>query len=243
MRAFVTGAKGFVGSHLVPRLEQRGFEVVATDRELDVADAVRLESALRRATPELVVHLAALSSVAASWRDPEQTYRVNFLGTRAVLEGVARAAPRARLLLIGSADQYDNLCQAMARATGMRVVSAAYRLAPEHPWPAQKLDCLAAARWVMDESDLPVVIGGESAGAHLAAVTAIGLRGAGLGDRVKGLVLYYGVFDLRGTPQDAIHVHLGEHYVVSHGVKRWGQRAVALPPRRVVPWTGNLHGR
>ena len=109
MRAFVTGAKGFVGSHLVPRLEQRGFEVIATDRELDVSDAARIESAVRRARPDLLVHLAALSSVAASWRDPEQTYRVNFLGTRAVLEALARSAPRARLLLVGSADQYGSL--------------------------------------------------------------------------------------------------------------------------------------
>ena len=141
MRAFVTGAKGFVGSHLVPRLEQRGFEVVATDRELDVADAVRLESALRRATPELVVHLAALSSVAASWRDPEQTYRVNFLGTRAVLEGVARAAPRARLLLIGSADQYGALD---GEATP---VNEAAPLQPRSPYARSKTaaDLLGAA--------------------------------------------------------------------------------------------------
>ena len=101
---------------------------------------------------------------------------------------------------IGSADQSDAACQAMAKATGMRVVSVAYRLAPEHPWPAQQQDCMAAARWLLDETDLPVVIGGESAGAHLSAVTAIGLRDAGLGERVQGLVLFYGCYDLRGTP-------------------------------------------
>lgn len=101
---------------------------------------------------------------------------------------------------IGAADQNDDSCQFMARETGMRVVSVAYRLAPEHPWPAQKMDCMAAARWALEESDLPVVIGGESAGAHLSVVTALGLRDAGLLDRVRGLVLYYGVYDLRGTP-------------------------------------------
>ena len=87
---------------------------------------------------------------------------------------------------IGSADQYDAACQAMAKHSGMRVVSVAYRLAPEHPWPSQKMDCMAAARWVLEETDLPVVIGGESAGAHLSMVTAIGLREEGLGDRIKG---------------------------------------------------------
>ena len=101
---------------------------------------------------------------------------------------------------IGSADQYDSSCQQMARDTGMRVISIAYRLAPEHPWPAQKMDCMAGARWVLEHSDLPVVMGGESAGAHLAVVTALGLRDEGLIHRIKGLVLYYGVYDLRGTP-------------------------------------------
>ncbi|MEM0988353.1 MAG: alpha/beta hydrolase [Pseudomonadota bacterium] len=101
---------------------------------------------------------------------------------------------------IGSAQEYDKTNQAFAEATGMRVVSAAYRLAPEHPWPAQRLDTVAAARWVLETTDLPVIIGGESAGGHLAAVTSIKLRDAGLGDRVKGLLLNYGVFDVRGTP-------------------------------------------
>jgi len=101
---------------------------------------------------------------------------------------------------IGAAQEYDKTNQAVARETGLRVVSAAYRLAPEHPWPTQREDTLAAARWVLGDSDLPIIIGGESAGAHLAAVTAIRLRDAGLGDRIEGLVLNYGVFDVRGTP-------------------------------------------
>lgn len=101
---------------------------------------------------------------------------------------------------IGTADQNDASCQAMAKATGMLVVSVAYRLAPEHPWPAAKMDCMAAARWALANYDLPVVIGGESAGGHLTMVTALGLREEGLIDRVRGLVLYYGVFDVRGTP-------------------------------------------
>ena len=141
MRAFVTGAKGFVGSHLVPRLEQRGFEVTATDRELDVADAARIESAVRRARPDLLVHLAALSSVAASSRDPARTYRVNFLGTRAVLEALARSAPRARLLLIGSADQYGT------RGADAAPVDETAPLRPRSPYARTKTaaDLLGAA--------------------------------------------------------------------------------------------------
>ena len=120
---------------------------------------------------------------------------------------------------LGSADQYDVTNQMLARETGLRVISVAYRLAPEHPWPAQREDCMAAARWVLETSDLPVIIGGESAGGHLTSVVGLGLREAGLLDRVRGLVMNYGVFDLRGTPSAR---NWGERYLVlSAPVMEW----------------------
>ena len=47
---------------------------------------------------------------------------------------------------------------------------------------------MAAALWLLDQTDGPIVIGGESAGAHLTLTTALGLREKGLGDRIAGLV-------------------------------------------------------
>ena len=110
MRVLVTGARGFVGRHLVPHLAARGCEVIATDREeIDVADPGAVEAALERAAPDAVVHLAALSSVAAAQRDPERAYRVNYAGARHLLDALARRRPRARLLLVGSGEVYGAL--------------------------------------------------------------------------------------------------------------------------------------
>jgi GDP-4-dehydro-6-deoxy-D-mannose reductase len=106
VRALVTGAAGFVGGHLVPALQSAGWQVTATDRELDVADAGAVAARVAALGPDLIVHLAAVSSVPASRSEPDLTYRVNFLGTRAVLEAAARGAPGARVLLAGSGDQY-----------------------------------------------------------------------------------------------------------------------------------------
>ncbi len=108
MRVFVTGSGGFVGCHLVARLQAIGHQVTATDREVDVSDASALEPAVRRAAPALIVHLAAISSVPESRNEPDLTYRVNFLGTRCLLETAQREAPDARILLIGSADTYGS---------------------------------------------------------------------------------------------------------------------------------------
>ena len=102
----MTGASGFVGGHLVPALERAGWEVAATDRELDVSDAALVEARVGALGPDLIVHLAAVSSVPASRSEPDLTYRVNFLGTLAVLEAARRRAPAARVILAGSGDQY-----------------------------------------------------------------------------------------------------------------------------------------
>ena len=65
MRALVTGAAGFVGRRLVPRLESGGFEVTGCDLEVDVTDPRAVEAILTETRPSAIVHLAALSLVAA----------------------------------------------------------------------------------------------------------------------------------------------------------------------------------
>jgi acetyl esterase/lipase len=112
---------------------------------------------------------------------------------------------------LGSPDQYDLHNQRIAAATGADVVSVQYRLSPENRWPGCAEDCEAAARWVLRTREGPVVIGGESAGGHLAMVTYLRLAAAGLAERVAGLVLNYGVFDLRMTPSA---LNWGERYLI-----------------------------
>jgi GDP-4-dehydro-6-deoxy-D-mannose reductase len=107
MRVLVTGAGGFVGQHLLPAMRDSGMEPIPSDRELDVRDTPLLSAAIEKANPGAIVHLAALSSVADSWRDPAACFRVNFLGTRSLLAALEQCAPTARLLLVGSADEYE----------------------------------------------------------------------------------------------------------------------------------------
>jgi len=94
----------------------------------------------------------------------------------------------------------------MARTCNVAVVSVEYRLAPENPFPACIEDCRAAARWLILNSQKEfgtdkIFITGESAGAHLAAVTALYIRDSLKAiDKVKGINLFYGCFDLSRTP-------------------------------------------
>jgi len=108
VRVFVTGARGFVGTRLVARLAARGDAVVGVDREVDVSRPEALRPALASATPDAVVHLAAVSFVPDSWSDPEATFRINFLGCRALLDAALVEAPRARVVLVSSGAIYGN---------------------------------------------------------------------------------------------------------------------------------------
>jgi acetyl esterase len=86
----------------------------------------------------------------------------------------------------GSIETHDRIAAALAQTTGCRLVSVGYRLAPEHKFPAAIEDAIAATRWVSEQaSSLGIdaerlVVGGDSAGATLAAVVCQeSLRNAG----------------------------------------------------------------
>jgi GDP-4-dehydro-6-deoxy-D-mannose reductase len=106
VRVCVTGADGFVGRRLVPRLLAAGHQVRGSDAELDVADAARIDAWIAAERPDSILHLAARSSVVDAALAPAETFRVNYLGAVAVLSAAARRSPAARVLLVGSAEQY-----------------------------------------------------------------------------------------------------------------------------------------
>ncbi|PTW62100.1 acetyl esterase/lipase [Breoghania corrubedonensis] len=103
----------------------------------------------------------------------------------------------------GAADYQDDRLEEITRTTGAAALSLDYRLAPEHPYPQGPDDCEAAALWLVRQSpfrDLPLVIGGESAGAHLSVVTLIRLRDKHELTPFAGAALTAGCYDLALTP-------------------------------------------
>jgi acetyl esterase len=85
---------------------------------------------------------------------------------------------------LGSIDELDNFSRALAARSGCALVSIEYRLAPEHKFPTALNDVLAATRWVAENrrklvGDVPLVLGGDSAGANLVTVATRKLHKAG----------------------------------------------------------------
>jgi GDP-4-dehydro-6-deoxy-D-mannose reductase len=152
---FVTGAAGFVGGVLLARLRARGDAVAGADAEIDVCDASRVREAFAAARPDAIVHLAAISSVSEAEADALRTFRVNYLGTRAVLAGAAAAAPRARVLLASSsvvygsavlgAPPFEETAPLRPRDVYARSKAAADLLGAA--WSARGLDVVRARPW------------------------------------------------------------------------------------------------
>jgi acetyl esterase/lipase len=103
----------------------------------------------------------------------------------------------------GSPASFRKLGMQFAEA-GYLTIILDYRLAPEHPFPAALDDTVFAVRWAADNArrwngdGRRIAIGGDSAGANLAA-SALASSAAELRGRVQAAVLFYGVYDLRAT--------------------------------------------
>ena len=140
----VTGSKGFVGGHLLARL---GARAIALDA--DVTDADALAESVAAASAESVVHLAAASSVAASWTDAGEPWRVNALGTVNLLDAVRSHTPGARVLIVSTGDVYGQADEIPTPET------APFR--PISPYAASKAAAeLAADQFARAGSDVVV---------------------------------------------------------------------------------------
>jgi GDP-4-dehydro-6-deoxy-D-mannose reductase len=118
VRALVTGASGLAGGWLCHACVQDGDEVLGVSRSgtvpdgiceavaLDLDDADALTALVARWAPDVVYHLAALSSVGRSWSQPGETLAGNVGGALHLLEAIRTSAPEAHVLWVSSCEVY-----------------------------------------------------------------------------------------------------------------------------------------
>lgn len=124
---------------------------------------------------------------------------------------------------IGAPELNDPLLESIAQGANVACVSVKYRLAPENQYPAAPDDCETAALWIVREGvkrfgTSKLSIGGESAGAHLSAVTLLRLRDRHKLTPFSAAILNYGCYDLGMTPS----------------VRVWGEEKLVLNTAGVV---------
>ncbi len=152
MRALVTGANGFVGRHLVSHLRDVGDDVFGVDREHDVTDVESVRAIVDEVRPDVIYHLAALTQVGESFKNPVLFTRVNVLGTKNVLDATWDLVPEATTVLVSSADVYG-----VVRPEDLPLVET-FRVAPANPYSSSKVEAEHVAHDAVRERSQRVVI-------------------------------------------------------------------------------------
>jgi GDP-4-dehydro-6-deoxy-D-mannose reductase len=118
LRVLITGASGFAGGYLARACAEAGEEVVGASRSgrvptgagtglaVDLRDAEGVRTMFRDYRPEVIYHLAALSSVGRSWEEPAATVKDNVATAVSVLEALRLEAPSARVVWVSSCQVY-----------------------------------------------------------------------------------------------------------------------------------------
>ena len=141
MKALITGSEGFVGRYLMKELEANGYDcVIGLDVrpgkhaiQADLLDAAQIHAILEAEKPDTIFHLAGQANVGRSWQIPGRTIELNVIAAVHVMDGMRAACPDARLVLVGSSDQYGQLGEAGA------LVSEQTPTQPNNPYAISKV--------------------------------------------------------------------------------------------------------
>jgi len=124
MKALITGISGFAGSYLTEFLLDKGYEVFGTfydkstfsnldgfiDRitlyQCDIRNYDSMKKIIEKNQPDEVYHLAAISFVPTSLKDPKLTFDTNLYGTLNLYQAIIELQFTPKILFIGSADEY-----------------------------------------------------------------------------------------------------------------------------------------
>ena len=163
-KMLVTGANGFVGRHLVSRLlDEECYEIIGTYRDnqprlnkikwydTDLVDYSKTLSLLDHEKPDMIIHLAAISSVSQSWLNPGKTILSNVQMTLNILDAIRQSKINVRTLIVGSSEEYGNVS-----STNLPVKET-HELSPINPYGISKLNQYHAAKFYQELFGLDIV--------------------------------------------------------------------------------------
>lgn len=134
-KVLIFGINGFVGQYLAKEFLAHEYQVVGSDiqepeaeknlfRKIDffqsdLLNAQEVRHVVEQIQPDMVINLAAISSVGLSWKLPQKTMEVNVIGALNLLEAVRTCVPGAKVMFIGSSEEYESSDQPMNEETAL----------------------------------------------------------------------------------------------------------------------------
>jgi len=144
--------------------------------------------------------------------------------------------------VLGDLESHDVVCRHLANASGCRVLSVDYRMAPEHRFPASFDDAAAATRFAVENAarlgidPARIAVGGDSAGGNLAAAVAVHAAQGGL-PKLAYQLLIYPVVDLAMTYPS--YRRVTEGVLLTAATMRYFVDLYAPEPAQRTDWRGS----
>ena len=120
MRLLIIGISGFVGPYLANEFLNNGYEVFGSDLmrsesvpeqvgfvKCNILDSKEVNDLLAQVIPDMIINLAAISSVGLSWSKPQATIEVNVVGGLNILEAARALVKKPKILFVGSSEEYE----------------------------------------------------------------------------------------------------------------------------------------
>jgi acetyl esterase len=152
--------------------------------------------------------------------------------------------------VVGDLDTHDEACRLLCKYANIKVLSIAYRLAPEHPAPAAVEDCVAALKWAkshakkLDINPNRIVVGGDSAGGNLATVVSQVTKGTPAAPILQCLIYpvvdQFNQYQSHKTLSEGLFLSAKDTHYATKAYIESGELTLAHP--LVTPMLGDLAG-
>lgn len=119
-KLLIFGASGFVGPYLASEFKENGYEIFGSDKalptfqfdfpfyEADITNSQEVNKVIHTVLPDMIINLAAISSVGQSWKVPQLTMDINVIGALNILEAAKSIQPMPKVMFIGSSEEYKS---------------------------------------------------------------------------------------------------------------------------------------
>ena len=164
-KILITGSTGFIGSHLIPKLVEKGHDVWTLERYVtgryaepknvktvfgDLREHFAIRNIIRQVQPDFVIHLAAISAVSYSYEHPNEIIDTNLVGTINLAESCLREVPNFKQFLFASTSEtYGNGDSPKIESTPQN---------PNSPYAISKLAAEKYLLYMKDAYDFPVTV-------------------------------------------------------------------------------------
>ncbi|MGR9014928.1 MAG: NAD-dependent epimerase/dehydratase family protein, partial [Gammaproteobacteria bacterium] len=149
LKILVTGSSGFVGKTLLDRIKNYYPQTLCLQpcQKLELRDSESIDAAIAEVQPDWLIHLAGQSFVPQSFKNPHETYEINFIGTLNLLQSLKKHSFKGRMLYVGSGDQYGFVEPADLP------ISENHPLKPRNPYAVSKIAAeMLCYQWSQTES-------------------------------------------------------------------------------------------